>query len=523
MTSGMLRRLDNTRELDLLSEVSQLLTEFDMNRTLGRVIRRVATAVGATRAHLALHPNFEVDWRQIYYTDRLDPDRVFTAEVGGLDTGLAGRVAREGRGIIVADVAAEEHRDLANNNLKGVKSALAVPFIYNQDMMAVLTLYHPKPAHFTETHLKLVQIVTNQTAVAIHNARLENHVRSREHQFEAVLHAVDSMMLVLDTQGKVLMMNAAVARFLNLPEDSQNADLNLRDLAQDDTTFDFVQRVIESPGNENRWVFKARSERRKRDFDGLMSVWENVLQGQSGYVVMLHDVTTMLELDRFKNDMLRMASHDLKTPLALIAGYCAIMEMDIPEDLTGVRQHLTNVQKTVERMDNLLDDLLRFQKVQTSPLELHERLSVTSLLNTVLEHSQDVARRKGHRLVTDFHHLPEGIIADPVMLREAMENLVNNAIKYTPDGGQITVRAFSEDSRFHFVVEDNGIGLGPEHMPRLFTSFYRAKQPGTERIEGTGVGLSLVKAVIERHQGDVWVESQLGEGSKFGFWLPLIA
>lgn len=521
MTSGMLRRLENTRELELLSEVSQLLTEFDMNRTLGRVIRRVATAVGATRAHLALHPNFEVDWRQIYYTDRLDPDRVFTAEVGGLDSGLAGWVAREGQGIIVPDTETEENRDLLDETISGVRSALAVPFIYNKDMMAVLTLYHPKPAHFTDSHLKLVQIVTNQTAVAVHNARLENHVRSRQRQFEAVFHAIDSMMLVLDTRGRVLMMNAAVARFLTLSESNSYEGLNLRDLAQNDTTFDFVQQVIDNPGHESHWVFKARSERQKRDFDGLMSTWENDLQGQSGYVVMLHDVTTMLELDRFKNDMLRMASHDLKTPLSLIAGYCAIMDMDIPEDMTGVRQHLTNVQKTIERMNNLLDDLLRFQKIQTSPLELHEHLQVKPLLNTVLEHSKDIATRKKHRLATEFYDLPEGIIADPVMLREAMENLVNNAIKYTPDGGRITVRAFGRDNRFHFVVEDNGIGLGPEHMPRLFTSFYRAKQPGAERIEGTGVGLSLVKAVVERHQGNVWVESQPGKGSKFGFWLPL--
>jgi signal transduction histidine kinase len=254
-----------------------------------------------------------------------------------------------------------------------------------------------------------------------------------------------------------------------------------------------------------------------------MSVWENTLQGQSGYVVMLHDVTTLLELDRFKNDMLRMASHDLKTPLALIAGYCAIMELDIPGELTGVRQHLGNVQKTIERMNSLLDDLLRFQKIQTSPLELHEHVQVTSLLKTVLEHSQDFVARKRQRLSTDFRALPESIIADPVMLREAMENLVNNAIKYTPEGGRITVRAYSKNNRFHFVVEDNGIGLGPEHLPRLFTSFYRAKQPGTERIEGTGVGLSLVKAVVDRHQGDVWVESQLGKGSRFGFWLPLVS
>jgi signal transduction histidine kinase len=521
MTSGMLKRLDYTRELEFLSEVSELLTQFDMNRTLGKIIRRTANAVGASRAHLALHPNFEVDWRQIFLTDRLDPDRVFTADVGGLDSGLAGRVAREGKGMVVTDVNASEYRDLFDNDLRGAKSALAVPFIYNQDMMAVLTMYHPKAGHFTENQLRLVQIVTNQTAVAIHNARLENHVRSGQYQFEAVLHAVESIMLVLDSSGKVLMMNAAGTQFLDIPESRVSEGLYLRELAKSDTTFDQVQRIVENPDGERHWVFKARSERLKRDFDALVSVWENPLQAQSGYVVIMHDVTTLLELDRFKNDMLRMASHDLRTPLALITGYASIIELDLPAEPPGPRAHLANILKTVERMNNLLDDLLRFQKVQTSPLELHEPVQVVRLLKTVMEHSEETASSKQHQLTTDYHDLPTGIIADPVMVREAMENLVNNAIKYTPDGGKITVRAFAKDNRFYFEVEDNGFGLSPEHLPRLFTSFYRAKQTGTERIEGTGVGLSLVKTIVDRHQGDVWVESEPEKGSKFGFWLPI--
>jgi two-component system phosphate regulon sensor histidine kinase PhoR len=83
------------------------------------------------------------------------------------------------------------------------------------------------------------------------------------------------------------------------------------------------------------------------------------------------------------------------------------------------------------------------------------------------------------------------------------------------------VRVFSRETALYFVVEDNGVGIGPEHLPKLFTSFYRAKQAGTEHIDGTGVGLSLVKTVVERHQGKVWVESKEGVGSQFGFWLPL--
>jgi two-component system, OmpR family, phosphate regulon sensor histidine kinase PhoR len=522
MARGMLRHLDTSRELELLAEVSQLLTQFDMQRVLGRVIRLVASGVEATRAHLALHPGYDLDWRNIFQTDRLDLDTIYTARVGGLESGLPGLVTRERQGTIVYDSEEDERREFFGRELKENRSALAVPLICNQDLMAVLTLLHPEPKHFTENHLRLVKIAMNQASVAVHNARLENHVRSGQHQFEAVLHAVDNPMLVTDKAGKVLMMNAAANRYLNPEQAGLQPDCLLNELAQADTAFhDILAIVDDAPFAETQWKFKAHSEQHNRDFDVLMSVWENPLQGQSGYVVMMHDVTTLIELDRFKNDMLRMASHDLRSPLALITGYCDVIEMDLPEGASNLRQYLAAIRRTSERMDNLLVDLLRMERFQSSPMDLQQPVAVTGLLETILENTQVSATHRRHTLTSDFHNLPEYIMADPLMIREAMENLVNNAIKYTPDGGDILVQAFSQGTSFYFVVEDNGVGIGQEHLPRLFTSFYRVKQSGTEHIDGTGVGLSLVKTVVERHQGKVWVESQEGVGSKFGFWLPL--
>ncbi|MEZ4668963.1 MAG: ATP-binding protein [Anaerolineae bacterium] len=522
MSRGMLRHLDPSRELELLAEVSQLLTQFDMQRVLGRVIRLVASGVGATRAHLALHPNYELDWRNIFQTDRLDLDTVYSAGVGGLDSGLSGLVTRERQGTIVYDVSEDDRIDVIGKELKGNRSALAVPLICNQDLMAVLTLLHPEPKHFTESHLRLVKIAMNQASVAVHNARLENHVRSGEHQFEAVLHAVDNVMLVTDRAGKVLMMNAAASRYLNLPDSGTQINSFLRELAQDDSAFDNILKTVDSPPHDElHWKFKAHSEQNNRDFDVLMSIWENPLQSQSGYVVMMHDVTTLIELDRFKNDMLRMASHDLRSPLALVTGYCDVIEMDLPENLPTMRQYIGAIRRTTERMDNLLVDLLRMERFQSSPMELQQAVSVLPLLETIIGNVEENAAHKGHHLITDFRNLPDHIMADPVMIREAMENFVSNAIKYTPDGGDIVVRAFGQGTSFYFEVEDNGVGIGAEHLPKLFTSFYRAKQTGTEHIDGTGVGLSLVKTVVERHQGKVWVESEEGVGSRFGFWLPL--
>ena len=110
------------------------------------------------------------------------------------------------------------------------------------------------------------------------------------------------------------------------------------------------------------------------------------------------------------------------------------------------------------------------------------------------------------------------MVADPMLIGEAMENYIANAIKYTPKKGRIVVRASVQDDRFEFIVEDNGIGIAAEYVPHLFEPYYRP--PGTVE-QGYGVGLNLVKTIVERHRGQVWVESILHEGSRFGFWLPL--
>jgi PAS domain S-box-containing protein len=511
------------QEIEFLAEVSQLLTQFDMQRGLGKIIRLVANAVGAARANLALHSDYDLDWRQIFQTDKLNPDTKFSTRVGELETGLAGWVARERVGTLVADLQSDERRAVFESDLGTDKSALALPFISGGELMGVLTLSHPEAKHFTNDHLRLAQIAVNQAAVAIRSARLENHVLARQRQLEAVLHAIDDMVLVADKHGEVLLMNVAVVRFLGLKRERARAKWHMAELEKQDNVFQRVQEIVKTiSGDASNWHFKARSEQRKRDFEVLMSVWENPLQGISGYVVVMHDVTTLVDLDRFKNDMLKMASHDLRSPLSLISGYCDMIEIDLGDTpAPNLRKYLEVIRRTTMRMDDVLNDLLRVEQIQSSPLELHKPFEIAPLLKMLTEHEQAAAQQKKLDMQTDFKNIPDGLTADQAMIREAMENLVSNAIKYTPEGGKITVQAYGENGRFYFVVVDTGYGLGPEHIPNLFKSFYRAKQAGTEHISGTGLGLSLVKAVIERHKGEVWVESEAGKGSTFGFWVPV--
>jgi PAS domain S-box-containing protein len=507
-------------DLELLAEVSQLLTLLDLDNVLKEVINLMRSRVGGDQASLLLLDSQDIDWQHLILMRDLEVGESIQVVKQGLDDGLAGWVIRERQGAIVYDTQTDRRWHGFANDASHAGSALCVPFIHNNDVVAVLTLVHSEPGHFEERHLRMMTIVANQATVAIRNAQLYHHAQSQQRQLEAVLQAIPVVLLVLDDGGRILLINAAGAELLGGTQHSIIGQ-NLEDFAQADRGLTPILEIVKNPEGSGRyWSFETRSEAHKLDFTVSVSMWET--RNSAGYAVVMYDVTTSRDLHRFKDEMLKVASHDLRSPLSLIGGYCDLINEDLPEDRAHLREYLQVITRSVDRMNGLLDDMLRVEQVRSSPLELREPVDLNDIVATVVEHTRPLADQKNHMLRVHFPRDPLPTIhADRVQIREAMDNLVSNAIKYTPAGGRITLIAYAKDGYFHFVVEDNGVGIPQQHLSRIFDSYYRAKQEGTEGIEGTGLGLSLVKAVIERHAGEVWVESEPGVGSQFGFWLPL--
>ncbi|MBC6937867.1 MAG: hypothetical protein DWB42_18840 [Chloroflexi bacterium] len=328
----------------------------------------------------------------------------------------------------------------------------------------------------------------------------------------AVFLAVPDALLVFSREGRVQAANPAAQRFL----DADPTGWSLERLAALDGVFAPLQDCLDDLYHQRSvWTAQLHSARRKRDLAVIASAWDG------GSVVLLHDITDLLDRGRFRDEMLRLASHDLRAPLALVMNYCDLIAAELPDAPPRVTEYLDVIRRFTGRMLNLLDAILRIDQIRLSPLELHEQVDPAGLARLAVENMAWPAAQKNQQLEADVQAGMESLTADPLLIQEAMENLIGNAIKYTPDGGHIAVRAHVEAGRFHFVVEDNGVGFGQEHLPHIFEAFYRARQPGTEQVEGSGLGLNLVKTAIERHQGEVWVESREGEGSRFGFWLPL--
>ncbi|PJF36777.1 MAG: hypothetical protein CUN49_03645 [Candidatus Thermofonsia Clade 1 bacterium] len=229
------------------------------------------------------------------------------------------------------------------------------------------------------------------------------------------------------------------------------------------------------------------------------------------------------ELEEIKSHMIRMASHDLRNPLGVAINYFEMfLESLGDQPFTEVqKRYIQSVRKAHQTMQTLIKDLLTLEKVESEREALWQEVDFTALVNAELEAQRNAALLKKHTLTAQLPSQSLHVRGSPAQLQRAVGNLIDNAIKYTPDGGLIQVRLTTKERRLIFEVQDNGYGISRERQERLFTSFYRAREPGTDHISGTGLGLSLVRTVVERHGGRVWVNSEAGIGSIFSFWLPL--
>lgn len=231
------------------------------------------------------------------------------------------------------------------------------------------------------------------------------------------------------------------------------------------------------------------------------------------------DITHRKQIEKLKNDLVSTVSHELRTPLTSLRGFAELLlERSYPREKQ--RRFLAIIVREATRLGGLVNDFLDLQRIETGR-ELF-RFEVADL-RVLIEETRSVfaAHSARHRLTVEIPHLLPPARMDADRIRQVLANLVANAIKFSPEGGPVTIGAYAADGRLVCWVRDQGIGIGPESIGKLFTRFFRVDNTETRRIGGAGLGLELVKRLVEAHQGEVWVESALGQGSTFFFALPV--
>ncbi len=228
------------------------------------------------------------------------------------------------------------------------------------------------------------------------------------------------------------------------------------------------------------------------------------------------------QLEEMKTEMIRIAAHDLNNPLGTIQGNLQLLEMDAAKnhfDPDKVQQYLSAMEASVEHMNRITTDILKLEEAESAEMPT-ELLNFTQIVRDVSDQQRHSARAKKLHYTVDLPTGETQVRGNRTQLYEATANLINNAIKYTPEGGSVDVILENDGIAAVFEVIDTGYGIPYDMQQKLFQPFYRAKTKETSEIEGTGLGLHLVKRIIERHQGRMIFRSRYQEGSTFGFQVP---
>jgi two-component system phosphate regulon sensor histidine kinase PhoR len=232
----------------------------------------------------------------------------------------------------------------------------------------------------------------------------------------------------------------------------------------------------------------------------------------------VRDVTRQAQLETMRKDFVANASHELRSPLTVIAGYLETLSLgdDLPEDL---RAPIQEMRRQSERMTAIVSDLLELSRLEASDEQVvGQPIDVAALLAVLRKDL--VARDVGKHAVSVSIEAPDGLMGDAGLIHSAFWNLADNAAKYTPAGGSISLRWWVDELGGHFAVTDTGPGISPEHLPRLTERFYRV-DPGRARdTGGSGLGLAIVRHVLQRHGAELKIESEEGRGSTFACHFP---
>jgi signal transduction histidine kinase len=389
---------------------------------------------------------------------------------------------------------------------------MSVPVMREDRVIAVITVESRRLNAFTDEHVSFVAKLATRAGVAIDNARLYSEsVRERE-KLSHIVGEIADIVIVIGNDDRVVLINQSGLAALHLyGGEGSFVGQAFTDALATTPLLHLIEQaklvgqmtVAEVELNDRRTYYTEFSP-----------------QPEIGWIMVMHDITPLKETDELKRELVATVSHDLKQPLSVMNGYLELLQMSQRLDTRG-DNFARMIGRSIEHMRHLIDDVLDLAKIESGiELEL-QPVTVDSLLYDCIENLKPLAESKSMQLDLETSPALPRIAGDPNRLQQIFNNLVGNAVKYTPSSGKVRVSIEHLDRNLRVTVKDNGIGISPEDQARIFDRFYRVRRPETENIEGTGLGLAIVKKLIEAHKGHIGLESSLGEGTTFYVTLPI--
>lgn len=362
---------------------------------------------------------------------------------------------------------------------------------------------------FTENHVFTLSAIADYAAIALENARLFAIVEAERSRLSAILEHAAEAILVTDMDNRLWLWS-----------DSAAANFGITSEAQGQTVEHYIQnayvRELFARSSEGNAILRTEVDLEDgRIFNAQLSSIDHI-----GRVAVMQDISHLKELDRIKSEFVSTVSHDLRTPLTTIQGYIELLERVGPLSETQ-KDFIDKAMSSLSHITALISDLLDIGRIEAGyDLEMRPLCINAILQQSIDAHVMHIEQAALH-IRTDIADKPLWVMGNGRRIRQVMDNLISNAIKYNHPGGFVKITAQPDEDHLIVSVEDNGIGIPLKEQPKIFERFYRVQSQETGDIGGTGLGLSIVKSVIEKHKGRVWVRSYPGKGSTFAFILSL--
>ncbi|MCB8944604.1 MAG: GAF domain-containing protein [Ardenticatenaceae bacterium] len=428
-----------------------------------------------------------------------------------LGVGFVGYVTKTGKRIYTNDVASHprHYRVLDDLTKFQTRSLLCIPLISRGEIIGAMELLNKKGG-FDDADVERAMSIGSAVAIAVNNAQLYKEAEARKQHLEATLEHNTSPILITDGDNNLHLLNQVARTRLGLTNEAIGKP---------------VLEVVEPPV---LGVILTRPISELKDLplyerivlkDGSVWVPRVAPIPQHGRILILQDITSLQELEEAKDLFIATVSHDMRAPLNAIAGFAQNLSYMGP--LNEEQEVFVNhILSSTDRMMNMVTGLLELAKVNTRWQQQKHPCDIGQIIRDVVNDFEGIALANHIKLVLQTEESLPAVEGDATQLRSAVSNLVDNAIKYSTADHTITITAKNQPETLLLSVQDEGIGIPAEQQPHIFEMFYRAAPAAAS---GVGLGLALVKSIVKSHQGQIWVESEEGQGSTFYLQLPTIS
>jgi PAS domain S-box-containing protein len=523
----MLMRPDlRTQQRDFLLEITRAITaQLDLSEVLRRVLHASLVMLAGRVGVVALSDKHAGKFSLRAYSG------IATDDVPQLNAKLQELMNPQNEEGFSRDFLNSKLREMADVIDPRLAQSIAMPLVFARNPLGLLIVFRSYQTAITPEDLNTLQSFADQAAIAVNNAQLYGEINQEHQRLEAILNNSGDGVFILRPDLTFQQVNPAFERMTSWRQedliDRPKSDvivwdsLESRDI-EDALDVGWAQAVSRSASPAPLYV-EGDLLRRDGMKQSIGITYAPMLTEEGrleSIIANVHDISNFRKAQEMQSIFISTVHHELRTPIAIIKGYASTLGRDDVEwDSDVIRENMAIIEDEADRLTNLVEDLLTASKIQAAR-ELRLNIADTDLRAMAARSVERLERQTSHPIVLSFSENFPVIPGDEIRLRQVIENLLTNAIKYSPEDKAITVGGRFTEKSVTVFVRDEGAGIPKDQIERVFERFYRVDDKLTSRTHGVGLGLYLVKVIVEAHGGEISVKSQVGSGSTFYFTLP---